>query len=91
MKAEANKIGSARLAEYFTELVEKKKAIALLINLLTNKDSSVRYIVADALSNLDKDSDEAINALTKLLTDKDRKVRFCAANTLKNLVIVTTE
>ena len=85
LKAEGDKIGKVRLQKYRSELGEKTEAIATLIKLLTDEDSHVRRIAADALSNLGKDSDQVVNALIKLLTDEDSDVRYIAADALSNL------
>ncbi|MGB6299667.1 MAG: HEAT repeat domain-containing protein [Rivularia sp. (in: cyanobacteria)] len=85
LKAEADKIDKVRLQLYRAELGEKEEAIAVLIKLLTDEDSDVRYIAADALSKLGKDSDRVVNAFIKLLTDEDSGVRRIAADALRKL------
>jgi HEAT repeat protein len=82
LKESANRIGKVRLQEYRAALGEKEEAIAALVELLQDKDDSVRSGAAFALGELGKASENVIAALLERLQDEHDSVRSGAAYAL---------
>ena len=85
LEASADRIDKVRLQEYRAALGEKEKAIAALLSLLQDKDSSVRHSAADALGNLGNASPQVVEALLSRLQDENYSVYYSAADALGNL------
>ncbi|MEP0779213.1 HEAT repeat domain-containing protein [Microcoleus sp. ZQ-A2] len=85
LKESANRMDKVRLQEYRAALGEKEEAIAALVELLQDKDDSVRYLAAIALGKLGKASENVIAALLERLQDEKDSVRSRAADALGKL------
>ena len=64
---------------------EAKDALAVITQLLKDKETSVRWRAAQTLQMMGPDAKTAIPALTELLNDKDENVRKAAAEALEKI------
>jgi HEAT repeat protein/energy-coupling factor transporter ATP-binding protein EcfA2 len=85
LKNTAAHIGKVRLQKYRAALGEKEEAIACILTLLKDENSSMRSSAAFALGNLGNDSEVVLTALLESFKDENSSVRFSAADALGNL------
>jgi HEAT repeat protein len=71
LQAQAECIDLFRLLKFQAALGQEVEAISLLLSLLGDEDSGVRYRAALALGQLGNDSSEVVSSLLSLLGDKE--------------------
>ncbi len=80
------KISFKRFLNYRVELEkDKDHLVNSLLPLLSDKDSDVRYSVAEALGKLGNSSDRVIDSLISKLSDQNSSVRYNVAQALGEL------
>jgi HEAT repeat protein len=85
LQQHSEQIEQFRLLDFQASLGQEQAAIDLLLDLLKDDDSYVRYHAAYSLGKLGNVSDAVMHSLLGMLNDEDSEVSFCVAESLVKL------